>query len=120
MTEQILTSDDLAELLLLPEEILGELTDVVPEAYRPASMFEHGLDWLGLEPHTEPEKTMLPFYAKMGLLVPAAAWVISYYRNQDARWATVHAFMGPYYLGYVVMTALAADETYGLRYLFKR
>lgn len=108
------------DLLLFPEELLGEMTDVVPEEYRPASALEYGLDWLGLEPHYEPEGSMLPFYAKMGLVIPAAAFAVSYYRNQDAKWALVHAFMGPYYLGYVAATALAADETVGLRYFFKR
>ena len=107
------------ELLLRPEELLGELTDVVPEAYRPASALEYGLDWIGLEPHVEPEGNLLPFYAKVGLLIPVAAFTVSYYRSRDPKWALVHAFMAPYYLGYVAAKSLAADETVGLRYLFK-
>jgi hypothetical protein len=115
--QRVLTAED---LLLLPEDILGQVTDVVPEEYRPASLFEHGLDWLGLEPYTEPEGTMLPFYAKVGLMVPLAAFTVSYLRHNDPKWAIAHAFMGPYYLGYVLATSLAADETIGLRYLFER
>jgi hypothetical protein len=100
-------------------DILGDLP-AVPEEYRPASMLEKGLDFIGMEPHAEPEGDLFPFYVKVSIAAQIAAGIVSYTRNKDVKWAIVHGLMGPVYLGFVGAKLLTLEEARGLQYLFER
>jgi len=101
------------------EDFLGEIGDVVPHEYRPASLLEKGLDIIGMEPHAEPEGDLFPFYLKVSIALQITAFGFSLARNQDIKWALVHGLMGPIYLGYVGAKALTLEEARVLEHLFK-
>jgi len=102
-------------------ELLEELPDVpVPVEYRPTTIMEKGLDFIGMEPHTEPEGDLFAFYVNVSVLSQLAAFALSYNRNKDLKWALVHGFMGPVYLGYLTAKFFALHEAKGLERLFQR
>lgn len=58
---------------------------------------------VGIEPITEPEGRLLPYYIRVSAALQLTAAAVSYYRHRDLTWALIHGFMGPVYLSYVAV-----------------
>lgn len=49
----------------------------------------------------EPEGDFLVFYAQLSAYATPIAFLVSYSRHRDVKWALLHAFLGVPYLVYV-------------------
>lgn len=68
------------------------------------------LEAAGIEPITEPEGRLLPYYIRVSAALQLSAAALSYYRHRDLTWALVHGFMGPVYLSYVAVEELGLGD----------
>lgn len=75
---------------------------------RPVSLWEFVL------PDGEPEEDFLEFYARMSTYAFPLAFVTSYARNRDVKWAIIHSFFGVPYLMYAAIDTLGGKPYLGL------
>lgn len=54
-------------------------------------------------PEDNPEVDFVEFYARFNTLAVPLAFFVSYSRNQDVKWAVIHAIFAAPYLAYILV-----------------
>ena len=68
------------------------------------------LDYVLPEEKPEADADFIEFYSQFNLLLTPVAFGLSYYRNQDLKWALIHTLLAAPYVAYVLVDTLAQEE----------